>query len=174
MRKYLVALAILGVLIMLTAMPLPTGKDNSDVIYAAQTIFGEARGESWPAKLAVGNVILNRKKTKRKYFGRSIKTIVQKPQQFSCWNYRDPNYSKIHNPLKHESVDTWLECYIAAHLVLGGQVKDNTGGAMYYFDDSLLSNPPSWAARLEQSAKHGRLNFFRERKKDIINFHTMI
>lgn len=164
MRKYLVALAILGVFIMLTAIPLPAGKDDPDVIYGAQTIFGEARGSPWSAKLGVGNVILNRKKAKRKCFGRSIKTIVQKPQQFSCWNHRDPNCAKIHNPLKYEDRDVWLECYIAAHLVLKGKVKDNTGGALFYIDESIVDNPPVWIGRLKLSARHGRLYFFKEKR----------
>jgi len=149
---------------MLAVLPLPAGKDDPDVIYAAQTVFGEARGECWNAKLGVVHVIVNRKKVKRRYFGRSIKTIVQKPQQFSCWNHRDPNRSKIHDPLKHESVDVWLECYIAARLVLRGEVKDNTGQALYYIDESIIDNPPAWVAKLELSAQHGKLYFFRERK----------
>lgn len=148
---------------MSASIPLPAGKDDSDVIYAAQTIYGEARGESWSAKIGVAHVILNRKKAKRRYFGRSIKTIVQKPQQFSCWNHRDVNRSKIHDPLKHESVDVWLECYIAARLVLGGQVKDNTGDALFYIDESIIHDPPSWMAKLELSAQHGKLYFFREK-----------
>lgn len=148
---------------MTASLPLPTGKDDPDVIYAAQTVYGEARGESWNAKLAVAHVIVNRKKAKRKYFGRSIKTIVQKPQQFSCWNHRDLNRSKIHDPLKHGSVDTWLECYIAARLVLRGQVKDNTGGSCWYLDDSIIDHPPVWVNKLELAARHGRLYFFREK-----------
>jgi len=163
MRKYLVALAILGVFIMLAAIPLPAGKNDPDIIYAAQTVYGEARGESWNAKLGVTHVILNRKKAKRRYFGRSIKTIVQKPQQFSCWNHRDPNRSKIRDPLKYDSVDTWLECYVAAHLVLRGEVKDNTGKALYYIDETIIDNPPAWVAKLELSAQHGKLYFFREK-----------
>lgn len=158
---------------MVTAIPLPAGKDDPDVIYAAQTIFGEARGESWDGKIGVAWTILNRKEARRSYFGRQIRTIVQKHKivggipryQFSCWNPRDVNYPKICRPLEYEDRDVWLECYVAARLVLQGEVRDSTGGAMWYFDDSLLDNPPSWSAGLEQSAKHGRLNFFRECKK---------
>ena len=145
------------------AIPLPS-KESNDIIFMAQTIFGEARGSSWNAKLAVANVILNRKKAKRKYFGKSIKTIVQKPQQFSCWNHRDVNRAKIYNPLKYDSVDTWLECYVAARLVLEGQVKDNTNGALYYIDESIIHDPPSWLAKLKLSARHGKLYFYRETK----------
>ena len=154
---------------MVASIPLPTGKDDPDVIYVAQTIFGEARGESWNAKVGVAWVIINRKEAPRYYFGYTIPNVVRKPWQFTCWRRKNVNYKKIHNPLKHESVDTWLECYIAARLVLREQVKDNTGGALYYFDDSLLDNPPFWSAKLEQSAKYGRLNFFKECKKDIRN-----
>ena len=148
---------------MVTALPLPADKGNSDVIYVAQTVYGEARGEPWNAKLGVANVILNRKKAKRRYFGRSIKTVVQKPQQFSCWNYSDVNRSKIHNPLKYGSVDTWLECYVAARLVLTGKVIDNTRGALWYIDDTIIDHPPSWVAKLKLCARHGRLYFFREK-----------
>jgi len=122
---------------MMASIPLPAGKDDPDVIYAAQTVYGEARGECWNAKLGVAHVIVNRRKAKRGYFGRSIRTIVQKPQQFSCW--------------------------IAARLVLRRQVKDNTGGALYYIDESIIHDPPSWLAKLELSARHGKLYFFREK-----------
>jgi len=148
---------------MVPAIPLPAGKNDPDVIYAAQTVYGEARGECWNAKLGVVHVIVNRKKAKRRYFGRSIKTIIQKPEQFSCWRRKDVNYKKIHNPLKHESVDVWLECYMAARLVLRGEVKDNTGKALYYIDESIIDSPPAWVAKLELSAQHGRLYFFREK-----------
>jgi len=149
---------------MATAVPLPTGKNDPDVIYAAQTIYGEARGESWSAKLGVVHVIINRKKAHRYYFGYTIPNVVRKPWQFTCWHRKNINYKKIHKPLKYESVDTWLECYIAAHLVLRGQVQDNTDGALYYIDESIIHNPPSWIAKLRLSAQHGKLYFFREKK----------
>ena len=63
---------------MTASIPLPAGKDDPDVIYAAQTVYGEARGESWNAKLGVVFVIVNRKKAKRRYFGRSIKNYCSK------------------------------------------------------------------------------------------------
>lgn len=144
-------------------IPLPAEKSNPDVIYAAQTVYGEARGEPWNAKLGVANVILNRKKARRRYFGRTIKTIVKKPDQFTCWSRRNVNYKKCHNPLKYDSVDTWLQCYTAALLVLRGEVKDNTNGALWYIDESIIHDPPSWLAKLKLSAQHGKLFFYREK-----------
>ena len=149
---------------MVTAIPLPAGKNDPDVIYAAQTVFGEARGESWDGKIGVAWVIVNRKKAHRYYFGYTIPNVVRKPWQFTCWRRKNINYKKIHNPLKYESVDIWLECYIAARLVLRGQVKDNTGGALYYIDESIIHDPPNWVAKLKLSVQHGRLYFFKEKK----------
>lgn len=140
------------------------GKVSNNLILMAQTDFGEARGEPWPAKLGVCHVIVNRKNAHRKEFGLTIPTIVKKPQQFSCWSKNDANFIKIHNPLKYETMDTWIECYTAALLVLKGKVKDNTGGALWYIDESIVHDPPYWVAKLELSARHGRLYFFREKK----------
>lgn len=144
-------------------LPDPTGETTTDRISLAQTILGEAAGEPWFAKLAVAHVVMNRRKAHRSYFGFSIRGIVRKPQQFSCWNRNDVNFRKIHEPIVYESVDIWLECYIAAYLVLKQKVKDNTQGAMWYIDESIINNPPNWVSKLEKCAQHGRLYFFREK-----------
>lgn len=169
-----IIIVIIGVSMLAFAdiLPDPTGEQTTDKISAAQTAFGEARGEPWSAKLGVVFVILNRKKAHRSYFGFSIRGIVRQRNlidgiwryQFSVWNRNDPNYKKMHKPIEYESVDTWLESYMAAHLVLSGKVKDNTGGAMWYIDESIIDHPPVWVSRLEQSAQHGKLYFFREKK----------
>lgn len=161
--KTSIVIATLGVLIMVNAVPLPAGKNDPDMIYVAQTVFGEARGESWNGKVGVAWVIINRKKAHRYYFGYTIPNVVRKPWQFTCWRRKDVNYKKIHNPLKYDTVDTWLECYVVARLVLRQEVKDNTGGALYYIDESIIEDPPLWVAKLELSAQHGRLYFFREK-----------
>lgn len=167
MIKKIIVLAVILVIIMFAfdgILPDAKGKTTTDKLSLAQTIFGEARGEPWSAKLAVGHVVINRKRTKRKYFGLTIRTIVRKPNQFTCWSRNDVNFKKIHRPLLYANVDVWLECYVAALLILRGKSNDNTGGAMWYFDDSLLDNPPSWAAKLEKCARHGKFTFFREKK----------
>lgn len=43
---------------------------------------------------AVANVIMNRV-NRGGWYGASIKDVVLKPYQFSCWNATDPNRAKI-------------------------------------------------------------------------------
>ncbi len=56
----------------------------------ARCIWGEARGEPIQGKLAVAHVVLNRVKA-QSYYGKTIRDVILKPWQFSCFNENDPN-----------------------------------------------------------------------------------
>jgi spore germination cell wall hydrolase CwlJ-like protein len=84
----------------------------------ALTIYGEARGESWEGKLAVGFVIMNRSRLWKK----SIKEIVYAPNQFSCYLSNDPNYPLLRKiaetrdfmlTLDHETIDAATSVYMS-------------------------------------------------------------
>ena len=92
-------------------------------IYMAKTIWGEARGEGARGMQAVANVIMNRV-NRGGWYGASIKDVVLKPYQFSCWNATDPNRAKI---------DALTEADLAAsgalniaRQVISGQLPDIT------------------------------------------------
>ena len=70
---------------------------QSQDIYMAKTIWGEARGEGLRGMQAVANVIMNRV-DRGGWYGASIKDVVLKPLQFSCWNRSEEHTSELQSP----------------------------------------------------------------------------
>lgn len=128
-------------------------------ILLAMCIWGEARGEGTAAKLGVACVVRNRVNLRR--YGSGYSGVILKPYQFSCFLENDPNRAKLLEPTKHETPAVWQECLGIADAVMRGAL-DMTQGATHYFDDSMIRNPPSWAAKMRPTVKFGRLNFYRE------------
>lgn len=106
------------------------------------TVWGEARGEPRQGKIAVAWVIKNRAESVPPRFGASITRVCLKPYQFSCWNPKDPNRTKMLNPLKHDTQAAWNACVEVVEGVRDGRIPDPTHGATHYFEQSLL---PEWA-----------------------------
>ena len=74
-----------------------------DILIAALTIYGEARGCSQHGRLAVAHTIINRAK-ERKYWGmarstghpdHSLAAVCLRAWQYSVWNESDPNRLKL-------------------------------------------------------------------------------
>jgi len=132
--------------------------EQEDDILLAMLVFGEARGESREAKIGVAHVAKNRADNPR-WWGKTLKTVILKPYQFSCFLPNDPNAGKLLLPLKYESAETWDECFEVATGVMAGEIPDNTQTSDSYFDDSI--RPPRWAEERHKTVKIGRLNFYR-------------
>ena len=116
-------------------------KLNTDFLYLAKTIYGEARGESIETMFAVGWVIRNRLQSGR--HGKTYKDVVLQPKQFSCWNKNDPNYKVIKGIIKGR---LWEVCIGVAIVVMQSTKKHNPIiGVYHYYDKSMDSNPPYWA-----------------------------
>lgn len=64
-----------------------------DEVIAALTIYGEARGEPEPGKVAIGHVIRN--SIKRGRWGKTVAAVCLFPARFSCWLSSDPNRRKL-------------------------------------------------------------------------------
>ena len=62
-----------------------------DVLIAARTVYGEARGESLVGKKAVVHVLMNRVAKKIMDSDSTIAQAALRFKQFSCWNENDPN-----------------------------------------------------------------------------------
>lgn len=130
-----------------------------DLDAVTNTIYGEARGESFKGKLAVGYVILNRA-AKRKI---TPYQVCHQPYQFSCWNQGDPNEVILSNPMKDISSKDWRECFKAALQVLGGfdlvgcSAPDITKGATHYHTQNVL---PYWAKDKEPCFVEGNHLFY--------------
>jgi spore germination cell wall hydrolase CwlJ-like protein len=95
------------------------------------TIYGEARGEKWEGKLAVGFVIVNRMRLWKK----STFDVVYAPNQFSCFLSTDPQYKKLlamaTEIMKGGTVD-WKECDTAAKTAIYGWQESTIGDATFY------------------------------------------
>lgn len=129
------------------------------ILLVASCIWGEARGEPFLGKVAVGWVIQNRVNG-AKWYGSNHQEVILKPKQFSVFNAGDPNREKMKNPLLWDSFGRWGECFEAARLVLSNDVEDNTGGATHYHRADIT---PYWAKSMEFSCQIGNHKFYREK-----------
>jgi len=133
----------------------------------AMLLFGEARGEPFSGKCAVGSVVRNRVEHPR-WWGHDLKGVILRHSitssgriiyQFSCFNPDDPNRGKLLWPLQHEDNTVWDECYEVAIGILDNDLPDNTAHSDHYFDSSFT---PAKLARPEcLTKKLGRLAFYR-------------
>ena len=118
---------------------------NKDKLFwLSRVIYAESGNQSLKGKMAVGNVIMNRVKSRK--FPNTIKGVLAQKNQFSTYQggtlaNRKPNQSSV----------------IAAKLVLDGAVVAETRGAMYF--DSRVD---SWSSRNRTyMCKLGGHNFYR-------------
>ena len=124
--------------------------DQAD--YLARTIYGEARGEGVKGMQAVANVVMNRVKAGG-WYGASVKDVVLKPKQFSCWNENDPNRAII-----LAANDAQLaQARSIAEQAIAGTLPDITGGATNYHAKSIT---PYWAASMTKTATIGNHVFY--------------
>ena len=124
--------------------------DQAD--YLARTIYGEARGEGIKGMQAVANVVMNRVKAGG-WYGASVKDVVLKPKQFSCWNENDPNRAII-----LAANDAQLaQARSIAEQAIAGTLPDITGGATNYHAKSIT---PYWAASMTKTATIGNHVFY--------------
>ncbi len=102
---------------------------NSDLYLLACCIYGEARGESYTGKVAVGAVILNRVKSSK--FPNSVSGVIYQSGAFTCVSDGQIN------------LGTNNECTKAAQDALNGW--DPTGGALYYFNPKTATSKWIWS-----------------------------
>lgn len=104
-----------------------------DVLIAARTVFGEARGEPYEGQKAVAHVILNRARKEG-----SVAAVCLRPKQFSCWNVGDPTRERM---VTVTTDDPKFRTAIRAFLDAVDEL-DFTGGATHY---ATLVTYPTWA-----------------------------
>lgn len=102
-------------------------KDNLTLL--AQTVCGEARGESYEGKVAVAAVILNRTLDKR--WPDSVAGVVYQTHAFE---------SVANGEIYKNTVE---ECYKAARAALSGW--DPSNGSVYFFAPAKTSNKFIWS-----------------------------
>lgn len=126
---------------------------SEDLDILARTIYGEARGEDWEGKIAVGHVVLNRAIRR----DTSAAHEAQRPWQFSCWNHNDPNRAKLLAVTEADAA--FRECLRAAEAVLTGAEPDPTEGATHYHTPAVS---PFWSRGKEPCAVIGGHLFFND------------
>ncbi len=137
-KRGLLAVLLLIVLITSIGAVWPQGQEaiggagtysSNDVTVLAKMIHGEARGEPYIGKVAVGAVILNRVKDKK--FPDSVYGVCFQPGAFDAVSdgqyYMEPNKSSIN----------------AAKAALGGW--DPTYGALYYWNPDTATSKWIWS-----------------------------
>lgn len=123
---------------------------TTDVEILARTLYGEARNEGYTGMQAVANVVVNRAKAKKSFFGTGISGVCLKPRQFSCWNpkfgYSTKDANIVANYKRMISATTadplYAQAVEIARLAVAGQLTDITKNAAYYHTTAIN---PSWA-----------------------------
>lgn len=113
--------------------------NNSDLYLLSCCIYGEARGESYAGKVAVGAVILNRVASSS--FPNTISGVIYQSGAFTCVSDGQIN------------LGTNDECTRAAQDALNGW--DPSGGALYYFNPATATSKWIWSRKqLTTIGKH--------------------
>lgn len=136
-----------------------SGLSSRDLL--ARLLFGEARGEVLAGQVAVANVVMNRVKLGG-WYGLTVKDVMLKPWQFSCFNEDDPNLRLTASPPMREP---YTLCEMIAELALDGLLKDNTDNSTHYFNPDVVPGrwPKPWnRAQMVFRKKIGRHEFYEE------------
>lgn len=120
---------------------------NYELDLLAQLIYGEARGEDYLGKVAVGAVVMNRLKSKD--FPDTIEEVIFQDRQFSCVQNGKLNYSYDEEDRK------------AAEAAFNGE--DPTYGALYFYNPKLVTNPKTkkWFETLTMTVQIGNHVFLK-------------
>lgn len=135
----------------------------SEIMHLAATIYGEARGEYYAGKVAVGWVVRNRAGNPT-WWGKDIISVCTKAYQFSCWNNNDPNSHKVKHiasGYRDQSImddPVVQECMRAAMEVLLGQSRDTTDGADHYHHRNIS---PYWTEKQVSIGSIGNHKFYK-------------
>lgn len=144
----------------------------------ALTIWGEARGESVEARIAVGMVVKHRKNHPRRW-PREWRKVCHQRWQFSCWQrsggagnheavmrwarYFVPDDTQQQIPNKDE-YPLVMECLYLADGIMQDVLIDSVRRADHYYSPLAMIPPdsePSWARNRAPVAIVGGSRFFR-------------
>lgn len=128
-----------------------------DLWVLAQTIYGEARGESLDGQTAIAWVVRNRAEQHPRWQGTTIAAICHAPRQFSCWNASDVNRPLLLAVTLNEPV--FVRCLHTALAVLGEERPSPVGAATHYYAGARA---PAWARGKTPVAVIGAHRFFED------------
>jgi N-acetylmuramoyl-L-alanine amidase len=130
-----------------------------EIVLMALTLWREARGESFTAKVAVAFSIKNRVDHPAWWGDDVISVLIKKWQYSSLTDPHDTQLTKW--PTSKDPV--FEECLNIAMGVMSGTYSNPVPGADSYYDDSLQGEArPKWAKENPDRfvGKYGRLNFY--------------
>lgn len=129
---------------------------EQDLECLARNIYYEAGTENTLGKVAVGNVTINRLKTK--YWGNTICKVVYSPAQFS-WTLN--SHLPAPDPVK------WVESLQIATNVLHGARIDGLGHSLFYH--AVYIPTPNWADSNQVAGQIGQHVFYNRAKNSWLN-----
>ena len=138
--------------------------ENMDRYCMAQNIYFEAANQSFAGKLAVAHVVINR--TEDLQFPNEICDVIYQAKTKVNWKgnvvpiRNQCQFSWYCDGLSDEPVDsvTWIKSLRIADLVLTGEYKDITEGALWYHADYIY---PYWADELEEVTQIDNHRFYK-------------
>lgn len=125
---------------------------------AAATVFGEASNQGYSGQLAVAWVIRNRRDSGR--WGHTLAHVCLAYEQFSSWNGDRQSRANILRAADAPDSDAIiLDCLKAVDAATSGSGIDPTGGAMFYYADSIAA--PSWTVGATFTVQIGNQRFYK-------------
>lgn len=145
----------------------------------ALTIYGESRNESVEGKIAVGTVIIER----HIHRNQSIKNVILKHHQFSCFSLKDKQYDRLKNIAfnwKHSyrNSKSLRECYRLSKGLIDGTIVGNRllmENEATYFKTPIAKWKPSMVPKLRFVCKIGGHQFYTETlaRVEYVSFNTI-
>jgi len=131
-----------------------------DLVVAARTVWGEARGEAFGGKVAVACVIANRAlRPGRTWWGDTVTEVCRAKWQFSCWNEDDPNRPKmLMEPANSPAMVDCIGAVLHATQIAGGAADPVKGACHYHVHD--MRARPKWAEGREPDVIIGAHAFY--------------
>jgi N-acetylmuramoyl-L-alanine amidase len=124
-----------------------------------RTVYGEARGESFPGMKAVAWVIKNRWTHEKGQFVKDqrITQVCTRYAQFSCWLQGDPNFRTM---MEGSPADlAYRRCMAAVLEVMDEPVDYITNDSRHYH---AVGSHPTWSKGHQSVAKIGRHVFYND------------
>lgn len=165
--------------------------DNAQLFCMAQNIYFEARAEGEQGKQAVAHVVQNRIKDPRfpkdhcgviqegrhveSWRTRGDVTVAAEQRQYIprrnqcqfswyCDGLRDIIWIQLRDGTPLEANRTaWRDSVRVAWQVMQGQLRDNTGGATYYYAHNLVY--PAWADHKQETRVIGAHTFMKRQAR---------
>lgn len=134
--------------------------EDTETILLARAIYGEAGGESFRAKVAVGWAIRNRVEDPANRWRKTYHEVILAESQYdSLWNRW--TYDKIRNPSTNDPKEkkAWKESYDAAQKVIDGTIGDPINGANHFYATTIPK--PNWADENKFTIQIGITRFYK-------------